>query len=163
VRPSQRCRVQKQALRLRNASAVGSFLRTGHSGVRPFRRETICPFSSTFLSFSPNCLGQSLLHDMTYLSVILVTESYYHEIRFWEAWSGICSRTISRTGATDGSDCAFSADSAYLATIMVFISNGTHDRHHLLSASLDHTARLLEMASGETVRQYNGHHKGLLI
>jgi hypothetical protein len=28
-------------------------------------------------------------------------------------------------------------------------------------ASSDHTARLWEMASGETVRQYNGHHKGL--
>ena len=32
------------------------------------------------------------------LSVILVTGSYDHEIRFWEAWSGICSRTISRSG-----------------------------------------------------------------
>ncbi|CAL1705002.1 unnamed protein product [Somion occarium] len=36
-------------------------------------------------------------HDM---SVILVTGSYDHEIRFWEAWSGICSRTIPRTGET---------------------------------------------------------------
>ncbi|KAH6918722.1 WD40-repeat-containing domain protein [Coprinopsis sp. MPI-PUGE-AT-0042] len=36
-------------------------------------------------------------HDM---SVILVTGSYDHEIRFWEAWSGICSRTIARTGET---------------------------------------------------------------
>ncbi|GBE82052.1 Target of rapamycin complex subunit wat1 [Sparassis crispa] len=33
-------------------------------------------------------------HDM---SVILVTGSYDHDIRFWEAWSGICSRTITRT------------------------------------------------------------------
>lgn len=32
------------------------------------------------------------------MAVILVTGSYDHEIRFWEAWSGICSRTISRTG-----------------------------------------------------------------
>ncbi len=32
------------------------------------------------------------------MSVILVTGSYDHEIRFWEAWSGICSRTIARTG-----------------------------------------------------------------
>ncbi|KZS99125.1 WD40 repeat-like protein [Sistotremastrum niveocremeum HHB9708] len=39
-------------------------------------------------------------------------------------------------------DAAFSADSAYLVT-----------------ASSDHVARLWEMASGETVRQYNGHHK----
>ncbi|KAI0314265.1 WD40 repeat-like protein [Amylostereum chailletii] len=36
-------------------------------------------------------------HDM---SVILVTGSYDHEIRFWEAWSGICSRTITRSGET---------------------------------------------------------------
>lgn len=28
------------------------------------------------------------------LSVILVTAGYDHTIRFWEAWSGICSRTI---------------------------------------------------------------------
>ncbi|KAM6500645.1 WD40 repeat-like protein [Amanita muscaria] len=34
-------------------------------------------------------------HDM---SVVLVTGSYDHEIRFWEAWSGICSRTLTRTG-----------------------------------------------------------------
>ncbi|EAU84105.2 hypothetical protein CC1G_06967 [Coprinopsis cinerea okayama7 len=34
------------------------------------------------------------------MSVILVTGSYDHEIRFWEAWSGICSRTIARTGET---------------------------------------------------------------
>ncbi|GAB1517205.1 TOR complex subunit lst8 [Rhizoctonia solani] len=26
--------------------------------------------------------------------VVLVTGSYDHEIRFWEAWSGLCSRTI---------------------------------------------------------------------
>jgi target of rapamycin complex subunit LST8 len=36
-------------------------------------------------------------HDM---SVILVTGSYDHDIRFWEAWSGICSRTIARTNET---------------------------------------------------------------
>lgn len=28
------------------------------------------------------------------LSVLLVTAGYDHSIRFWEAWSGICSRTI---------------------------------------------------------------------
>ena len=59
-------------------------------------------------------------------------------------------------------DCAFSADSAYLVT-------GEADPGLLLKcnssdapqASSDHTARLWEMSSGETVRQYNGHHKGL--
>ncbi|KAF8590431.1 WD40 repeat-like protein [Ramaria rubella] len=42
-------------------------------------------------------------------------------------------------------DAAFSADSAYLVT-----------------ASSDHVARLWEMATGETVRQYNGHHKAVI-
>ncbi|KAI7860611.1 WD40-repeat-containing domain protein [Circinella umbellata] len=39
-------------------------------------------------------------------------------------------------------DCAFSADSAYLVT-----------------ASSDHVSRLWELGQGETIRQYNGHHK----
>lgn len=39
-------------------------------------------------------------------------------------------------------DAAFSADSAYLVT-----------------ASSDHAARLWDLASGETVRQYDGHHR----
>ncbi|KAI9470051.1 MAG: WD40-repeat-containing domain protein [Benjaminiella poitrasii] len=39
-------------------------------------------------------------------------------------------------------DCAFSADSAYLVT-----------------ASSDHVSRLWELQNGETIRQYNGHHK----
>ena len=34
------------------------------------------------------------------MSVVLVTGSYDKDIRFWEAWSGICSRTISRTNET---------------------------------------------------------------
>ena len=41
------------------------------------------------------------------LSVILVTGSYDHEIRFWEAWSGICSRTISRSGESGVSRIRF--------------------------------------------------------
>ncbi|KAF9295684.1 TOR complex subunit lst8, partial [Mortierella antarctica] len=39
-------------------------------------------------------------------------------------------------------DCAFSADSAFLVT-----------------ASSDHVARLWDLATGETIRQYNGHQK----
>lgn len=39
-------------------------------------------------------------------------------------------------------DAAFSADSAYLVT-----------------ASSDHAARLWDLATGETVRQYDGHHR----
>jgi len=42
-------------------------------------------------------------HDIR-MSVILVTGSYDHEIRFWEAWSGICSRTIARSGETGVSE-----------------------------------------------------------
>jgi G protein beta subunit-like protein len=42
-------------------------------------------------------------------------------------------------------DCAFSADSAYLVT-----------------ASSDHVARLWELQQGETIRQYNGHHKAAI-
>ena len=45
----------------------------------------------------PMSNNQSAEHDT---SVILVTGSYDREIRFWEAWSGICSRTIPRTGET---------------------------------------------------------------
>ncbi|PAV17752.1 WD40 domain containing protein [Pyrrhoderma noxium] len=40
------------------------------------------------------------------LSVILVTGSYDHEIRFWKAWSGICSRTIARSSEQGSSEQA---------------------------------------------------------
>lgn len=42
------------------------------------------------------------------------------------------------------------------------VGKGSHFAiaHGSSSASSDHTARLWEMSSGETVRQYNGHHKG---
>lgn len=40
-------------------------------------------------------------------------------------------------------DCSFSADSAYLVTV-----------------SSDHYARLWELASGQIIRQYSGHHRG---
>src|SRR5260221_12096259 len=58
-------------------------------------------------------------------------------------------------------DCAFSADSAYLVTGNVLAKYEPPISFFFLIASSDHTARLCEMASGETVRQYNGHHKGL--
>lgn len=61
-------------------------------------------------------------------------------------------------------DCAFSADSAYLVTgarLMIDPRSLIH-KVFAFAASSDHTARLWEMASGETVRQYNGHHKGQL-
>ncbi|KIY43627.1 WD40 repeat-like protein [Fistulina hepatica ATCC 64428] len=50
------------------------------------------------------------------MSVILVTGSYDHEIRFWEAWSGICSRTISRAGESGQVNrLAISPDKRFLA------------------------------------------------
>lgn len=62
-------------------------------------------------------------------------------------------------------DCAFSADSAYLVTGEVFVDPKSTWGFLLtsVSASSDHTARLWEMASGDTVRQYNGHHKGVVL
>jgi G protein beta subunit-like protein len=42
-------------------------------------------------------------------------------------------------------DCAFSADSAYLVTV-----------------SSDHYARLWELSSATIIRQYNGHHRGVI-
>ncbi|KAF8969925.1 WD40-repeat-containing domain protein [Flammula alnicola] len=57
--------------------------------------------------------NQQSRHDM---SVILVTGSYDHEIRFWEAWSGICSRTIPRTGESGQVNrLAISHDKRFLA------------------------------------------------
>lgn len=56
-------------------------------------------------------------------------------------------------------DAAFSADSAYLVTGSCSILIKYIYAHFILASS-DHVARLWEMASGETVRQYNGHHKG---
>jgi target of rapamycin complex subunit LST8 len=57
-------------------------------------------------------------------------------------------------------DCAFSADSAYLVTGEHNFLPGLQYIYISTPASSDHTARLWEMTSGETVRQYNGHHKG---
>lgn len=47
---------------------------------------------------NPNVVQQQPTPAPLDLSVVLVTAGYDHEIRFWEAWSGICSRTIPRTG-----------------------------------------------------------------
>jgi len=51
-------------------------------------------------------------------------------------------------------DCAFSADSAYLVTGLPY------EKISLIIASSDHIARLWELSSGKTIRQYSGHHKG---
>ncbi len=59
-------------------------------------------------------------------------------------------------------DCAFSADSAYLVTgneQPLFVASFIVLELSSLASS-DHTARLWDMSTGETVRQYNGHQKG---
>lgn len=56
-------------------------------------------------------------HDM---SVILVTGSYDHEIRFWEAWSGICSRTIARSGETGVRSCFSLCDTSSTHTVIYY-------------------------------------------
>lgn len=48
------------------------------------------------------------------LSVILVTAGYDHTIRFWEAWSGICSRTIPHSDS-QVNRLAISPDKRFLA------------------------------------------------
>ena len=58
-------------------------------------RESLVATTLTMPSQNAAAKANSTRHDM---SVILVTGSYDHEIRFWEAWSGICSRTIARSG-----------------------------------------------------------------
>lgn len=64
-------------------------------------------------------------------------------------------------------DCAYSADSAYLVTGTRALSRSNVHPCSLTdklsssvsAASSDHVARLWELATGETVRQYNGHHR----
>jgi G protein beta subunit-like protein len=48
------------------------------------------------------------------LSVILVTAGYDHTIRFWEAWSGICSRTVQHADS-QVNRLAISPDKRFLA------------------------------------------------
>nr|AIO05518.1 WD40 repeat-like protein [Hypsizygus marmoreus] len=78
-------------------------------------------------------------HDM---SVILVTGSYVHVLRFWEAWSGICSRTIARTGV--------SGQVNRLAISPVY---------RLLAAAIHKRVRIYEIASAssEPLVTFEGH------
>ena len=56
------------------------------------------PIQRPILTSMPALPPSSATRHGADMSVILVTGSYDHEIRFWEAWSGICSRTIARSG-----------------------------------------------------------------
>ena len=78
-------------------------LRNSHVALVPGFRVRLAITSSLSLSrpalipvqffFSRSAGATTARTDM---SVILVTGSHDHEINFWEAWSGICSRTICR-------------------------------------------------------------------
>ena len=57
---------------------------TGHSGEHKAKP----PSSMTQIPSSSKSIEQDAL------SVVLVTAGYDHTIRFWEAWSGLCSQTI---------------------------------------------------------------------
>lgn len=73
----------------------------------------------------------------------LATCSADHTCRVWSVDSNFGIENTLRGHQRWVWDCAFSADSAYLVT-----------------ACSDHYVRLWDLATSETVRQYNGHHKG---
>lgn len=65
--------------------------------------------------------------------------------RVWSSLDGQLETTLAGPHQRWVWDCSFSADSAYLVT-----------------ACSDHYVRLWDLASNETVRQYNGHSKGVI-
>ncbi|CAN3360806.1 target of rapamycin complex subunit Lst8p [Diutina catenulata] len=73
----------------------------------------------------------------------LATCSADHTARIWSAEQNFKLETTLQGHQRWVWDCAFSADSAYLVT-----------------ACSDHYVRLWDLSNSETVRQYNGHHKG---
>lgn len=73
----------------------------------------------------------------------LATCSADHTARIWSAELGFGLETTLQGHQRWVWDCAFSADGAYLVT-----------------ACSDHYVRLWDLSNSETVRQYNGHHKG---
>jgi hypothetical protein len=74
----------------------------------------------------------STRHDM---SVILVTGSYDHEIRFWEAWSGICSRTITRSGESGVSLTSSSRPLLLFTILLAFVHYGIYQQVNRLAIS----------------------------
>ncbi|MCH0629316.1 hypothetical protein JNB11_04995 [Kocuria palustris] len=80
-----------------------------------------------------------LLTDMKHLATCLAD----HTARIWLTEQNFKLETTLQGHQRWVWDCAFSADLAYLVT-----------------ACLDHYVRLWDLSNLETVRQYNGHHKG---
>ncbi|GMG37133.1 unnamed protein product [Ambrosiozyma monospora] len=75
----------------------------------------------------------------------LATCSADHSTRVWSTQDGFQHEASLEGHQRWVWDCAFSADSAYL-----------------LTACSDHYVRLWDLSTSETVRQYNGHSKGVL-
>ncbi|KAH3687242.1 hypothetical protein WICPIJ_001773 [Wickerhamomyces pijperi] len=75
----------------------------------------------------------------------LATCSADHTARIWNIQDSFELETTLQGHQRWVWDCAFSADSAYLVT-----------------ACSDHYVRLWDLSTSETVRQYNGHHKGAI-
>lgn len=90
------------------------------------------------------------------LSVILVTAGYDHTIRFWEAWSGICSRTVQHADS-QVNRLAISPDKRFLAA-------AAHNHVRLYDCSyggLGNTSAGISNANGANASasgQANAHH-----
>lgn len=99
-------------------------------------------------SLSPVTKFRSHLKYIT--RVVLLTDTRHlatcsadHTARIWSTEENFNLETTLHGHQRWVWDCAFSADSAYLVT-----------------ACSDHYVRLWDLSNCETVRQYNGHHKG---
>ncbi|PKI84868.1 TOR complex subunit lst8 [Malassezia vespertilionis] len=64
-----------------------------HATRAPARVPVSAANAAPFLD-SPGAASSAAEIDKDALSVILVTAGYDHTIRFWEAWSGVCSHTV---------------------------------------------------------------------
>lgn len=95
--------------------------------------------ATKFRSHSKYITRVVLSTDMKHLA----TCSADHTARIWSAEQNFNLETTLQGHQRWVWDCAFSADSAYLVT-----------------ACSDHYVRLWDLSNSETVRQYNGHHKG---
>lgn len=92
-----------------------------------------------FKSHSKYITRVLLSTDMKHLATCLAD----HTARIWLTDHNFSLETTLQGHQRWVWDCAFSADSAYLVT-----------------ACSDHYVRLWDLSNSETVRQYNGHHKG---
>ncbi|CAH6719977.1 target of rapamycin complex subunit Lst8p [[Candida] jaroonii] len=99
---------------------------------------TLTPITK-FRSHSKYITRILLSTDMKHLA----TCSADHTARIWSTEDNFSLETTLQGHQRWVWDCAFSADGAYLVT-----------------ACSDHYVRLWDLSNSETVRQYNGHHKG---